>query len=72
MTDDNETAINIIKQTDWGSCLINASNRNILFEMDKQQIPGLNRILVEKGINVLSLRPKHSLEDLFLSLTTNE
>jgi hypothetical protein len=39
--------------------------------MDKGSIPQFNRVLVEKGINVLSLKPKHSLEDYFLSLTAH-
>jgi hypothetical protein len=34
-------------------------------------VPELNRSLVEQGIRVRSLRPKHSLEDYFLSLTGN-
>jgi ABC-type multidrug transport system ATPase subunit len=58
-----------IRETKWGNFLIKNGNENILLEIDKMQIPELNRTLVEKGINVISLRPKHSLEDFFLSLT---
>ena len=65
----NESSISRIKESQWGNYLLNEGDDIILFEMDKQQIPELNRFLVDKGINVISLRPKHSLEDIFLSLT---
>jgi ABC-type multidrug transport system ATPase subunit len=71
VTDNKEISIQRIKETKWGIFLVNKGNENILLEIDKNRIPELNRTLVEKNINVLSLRPKHSLEDFFLSLTTH-
>jgi ABC-type multidrug transport system ATPase subunit len=71
ITDNKETSVRLIKETKWSSYLRDNSNGNILLEMDKALIPDLNRALVEKGINVLSLKPKHSLEDFFLSLTAH-
>ncbi len=68
ITDNKENSIRIIQETKWSSYLLPHDNGNILLELDKHQIPELNRTLVEKGINVISIRPKHSLEDLFLSL----
>ncbi len=69
ITDNKELSLGLIKQTRWGGSLVNTGNGPILFEIDKGSTPELNRTLVEKGINVISLRPKHSLEDFFLSLT---
>ncbi len=71
ITDNKETSVRMIKETKWSSFLISNGNGNILLEIEKTKIPELNRALVEKGINVISLRPKHSLEDFFLSLTTH-
>jgi len=71
ITDNEEASRQIIKETKWGIYLLTETNRTISFEMDKQLIPELNRTLVEKGINVFSLKPKHSLEDFFLSLTAH-
>jgi ABC-type multidrug transport system ATPase subunit len=68
ITEDNEMSIRIIKETKWGNFLLENDNGNILLEISKAQIPELNRTLVEKGVNIVSLRPKHSLEDFFLSL----
>lgn len=72
VTDNNEVSIQQIKETRWGNFLVKNGNRKILLEIDKKQVPELNRTLVEKNINVISLRPKHSLEDFFLSLTAPE
>jgi len=38
--------------------------------MDKQQVPNFNEALVQMQIPVLSLQPRHSLEDYFLQVTT--
>jgi ABC-2 type transport system ATP-binding protein len=69
ITDNNERSLILIRDTKWGSSLMDSENGNILLQLEKALIPELNRTLVEKEINVLSLRPKHSLEDFFLSLT---
>jgi ABC-type multidrug transport system ATPase subunit len=71
ITDNKKSSLELIKQTRWGGYLLSNDEDYILFEMDKVMIPELNRTLVEKGINVLSLKPRHSLEDLFLSLTAH-
>ena len=71
VTDNKETSLQRIEETKWGQCLVNKGDGNILLEIDKNLVPELNRSLVEKGINVISLRPKHSLEDFFLSLTAH-
>ncbi|HMK26095.1 MAG TPA: ABC transporter ATP-binding protein [Chitinophagaceae bacterium] len=71
ITDNKEASLHRIKETKWGSFLVNNENENILLDINKNLIPELNRTLVEKNINVISLRPKHSLEDYFLSLTAH-
>lgn len=71
ITDDSEAAIAILKQSPWAAAITKTERKNILLEMDKQEVPELNRLLVEKGVNILSIRPKHSLEDFFLSLTAH-
>ena len=69
ITDNKDNSLRLIRETKWATYLLENNNGHILFEMDKILIPDLNRTLVEKGINVLSLKPRHSLEDFFLSLT---
>jgi ABC-type multidrug transport system ATPase subunit len=69
ITDDQPSSLAIIKGTNWAPYLKQSDHDSIIVDIPKEKIPSLNRMLVEKGINVLSLRPKHSLEDFFLSLT---
>ena len=71
ITDNREMSVQLIKETKWGDYLVQKENSNgrILLAIKKELIPDLNRTLVEKGVNVLSLRSRHSLEDFFISLT---
>jgi ABC-type multidrug transport system ATPase subunit len=69
ITGNNEMAETILRQGGWGTYWVKEYNGTILLEMDKKLVPELNKLLVEKGISVFSLRPRHSLEDFFLSLT---
>ncbi|MBI5370575.1 MAG: ABC transporter ATP-binding protein [Sphingobacteriales bacterium] len=69
VTPDTLGALAFLRQSGWAGTLKEPVNGAIRMEFNKQQIPELNRQLVEKGIPVLSLRPLNSLEDYFLSLT---
>ena len=69
VSDNKEKTIEVLKRTKWIENITNSTNGNILLEMQKEKIPELNRALVENGVNIFSLRPKHSLEDFFLSVT---
>jgi ABC-type multidrug transport system ATPase subunit len=69
ITDDREGVEKLLRESSWSRYLQSGGKENILLEMDKAQVPELNRYLVEKSVNVISLRPRHSLEDFFLSLT---
>ena len=69
LTDDKQRTIDIIKTTKWFTNLVNSNNGSILLEMQKTNIPDLNRELVDRGVNIFSLRSRHSLEDFFLSVT---
>jgi len=69
LTDDKQRTLDLISTTKWLGNLLSSSNGSILLEMQRSNIPDLNRFLVEHGVNIFSLRPKHSLEDFFLSIT---
>lgn len=73
LTMNKEISLAKIAQTKWSRYLRsnNKADGYIFFEISKDQIPELNRDLVENDIAIISLRPKHSLEDLFLSLTAH-
>ena len=70
-TDNNERVMALIGNSEWQTHFVRMADGAIIFEMNKTLIPELNRYLVNNNVNVMSLRPKHSLEDYFLSLTRN-
>ena len=57
-------------QTQWHKNLREVKGNRFVFQMDKQLIPFLAQDLVKLGAGIISLQPRHSLEDYFLSLTT--
>jgi len=68
-TDNNERTWLLLQQSEWQSTLVRNEEGMLILEMNRDRIPSLNRMLVSKDVNVLSLRPRHTLEDYFLSLT---
>lgn len=68
-TNDSYTR-SLIQQSAWAPHL--ESSDTIRFRMNKKDIPQLAAWLVEKEVGIVSLQPRHSLEDYFLSLTNPE
>ena len=68
-TDDDERTRSYLQSTQWSN-YVHQQNWNIILKMHRSQVPALNEELVKQDIKVYTLRPKHSLEDYFLSLTT--
>jgi ABC-type multidrug transport system ATPase subunit len=54
----------------WQAHLRERRGSKFLLKMDRADIPVLTNDLVELGIRVLAIQPRHSLEDYFLTLTT--
>jgi ABC-type multidrug transport system ATPase subunit len=69
LTPDINAAMNVLKTSPWQDSLKEPVKGTVRLECNRNEIPALNRFLVEKGIAVQSLRPMNSLEDYFLSLT---
>lgn len=57
-------------QSQWSSYLQASNQQSILLKMDRSQLPSFHKAIVEMDIPVLSLQPRHSLEDYFLQVTT--
>jgi ABC-type multidrug transport system ATPase subunit len=68
-TTNNANAVTLLQQSKWAHS-IKAESPIIKIQMDKSDIPELTTALVAAGIQLLSVQPRHSLEDYFLSLTT--
>lgn len=69
-TVDNKQALIILQQSSLAPLLQPVREHTIVFKTHRDNIPSLNKTLVGLNIPVISLQPKHSLEDYFLQVTT--
>jgi len=60
----------ILRGSPWQANLQTRRGPKFLLKMDKVLIPDMVSYLVQQGIQVEAVRPRHPLEDYFLSLTT--
>lgn len=67
---DNSKTYLHLQQSNWSSKLQPSREKTIVLKLDRQQIPVFHRSLAEMQIPVISLQPRHSLEDYFLQVTT--
>lgn len=70
-TVNNAAALQQLQQSGWSSLLL-PSTDIIRIQMNKKDIPDLTKDLIGMGVGILSIQPRHSLEDYFLSLTTQQ
>ncbi|MBS1946694.1 MAG: ABC transporter ATP-binding protein [Bacteroidetes bacterium] len=66
-----DKAMTIISESSWQKFFSKRQEDTLTFKLDRKDIPALNNYFVEKEIGVLSIRPVHSLENYFLSLTSS-
>ena len=69
-TFDNVYALEQLQISPWNTHLQKQRDSAILIKLDRQLISQLHRDLVDMDIQVLSLQPRHSLEDYFLQVTS--
>ncbi len=70
-TTDNITALKKLQNSTWQKDL-KLTDGKILLSIHQQDIPAFAKALIAMDIDIIALQPKHSLEDYFLSLTTNQ
>ena len=59
-----------LKSGSFGNIIKEKRQHTIVVQLSKENIPQFNVYLISIGAEVLALRPRHSLEEYFLSLTT--
>lgn len=69
-TDQDEQAWTVLQSSPWKPCLERITAEGIILKIDRRQIPALHQALVQLQIPLISLQPRHSLEDYFLQVTT--
>jgi ABC-type multidrug transport system ATPase subunit len=68
----NEAALLQLQESKWAANLQPRRTGALLIKLHRNQIPGLHKDLVEMQIPLLSLQPRHSLEDYFLQVTSGQ
>ncbi len=70
-TTNNEEALAKLQNTQWASSIAN-TKKGLRLQMNRKDVPQLVSTLASMQVNILSVEPRHSLEDYFLSLTNND
>lgn len=68
----NDFAIQQLQKSKWLQQLQTNRQNAVVIKLDKQEIPQLHKDLVAMDIQLLSLHPRHSLEDYFLQVTSGK
>lgn len=67
-----EAALNYLSGTEWKDKINSSAGNEIVLNIQKEELPRLNKCLVENNIEVSALIPTRSLEDYFLKITEGE
>jgi ABC-2 type transport system ATP-binding protein len=68
-TTNNDIAINYIQHSAWNTSFREVKEDAVLLQIQREQLPAFNRDLINNGVEIVSIRPVHTLEEYFLSLT---
>ena len=66
---DSEQAIQLLSDSVYKELLKDVTGKIMHFQMKREQLAGLNQLLVDGGVEVSALVPVRSLEAYFLNLT---
>jgi ABC-type multidrug transport system ATPase subunit len=69
---DNNAALLKLQNSSWNNLLQPSRDGLLVVKLDRKEIPELNKYLVQNGIDMVSLQPRHSLEDYFLQVTSGK
>ncbi len=66
----NDFTLQQLQNSIWQNNIQSTKHNTVVLKLDKQQIPLLHKDLVTMNVQLLSLQPRHSLEDYFLQVTS--
>lgn len=64
-----DSAIELVKNSQWQKVYKEKLKNELIFELQKEEIPQLNKFFVENNIEINSVIPTRSLENYFLKIT---
>jgi len=68
----NFECLQLLQQSQWQQYLQPQRRHSVLLKMNRNQLPQLNKWLVENNVAVISFQPRHTLEDFFLQVTSGK
>lgn len=68
---DNGYAVTQLQHSSWANKIQSIKESGVMIKLDKKQIPQFHKDIVDMEIQVLSLQLRHSLEDYFLKVTSD-
>jgi ABC-type multidrug transport system ATPase subunit len=69
---DNVSCLQLLQQSEWQQALQQQRSHTLLLKTDRRQLPRLHKWLVLHNVDVVSLQPRHTLEDFFLQVTSGK
>ena len=68
----NHASLHLLQQSRWQQYLQPKRTHSLLLKMHRNELPQLHKWLVENNVEVISLQPRHTLEDFFLQVTSGK
>lgn len=68
----NTACLQLLQQSEWRQMLQQQRSHTLLLKMDRKQLPQLHRWLTAQHVDLISLQPRHTLEDFFLQVTSGK
>ncbi len=68
----NHECLQYLQESKWHEYLQQQRSHTILLKMHRNQLPQLHKWLIERNIELISLQPRHTLEDFFLQVTSGK
>jgi len=69
---DNKQCMVLLQQSGWQQYLQPQRSHTILLKLHRNSLPDLHKWLVQQDCALLSLQPRHTLEDFFLQVTSGK
>lgn len=68
----NTACLQLLQQSEWRQTLQQQRSHTLLLKIDRKQLPQLHRWLAAQDVDLISLQPRHTLEDFFLQVTSGK
>jgi ABC-type multidrug transport system ATPase subunit len=68
----NSAVLEILRISKWEKYLKSQRDDHVLLKMNRNELPQFHKWLVENNVEVISLQPRHTLEDFFLQVTSGK